>query len=212
ANIPWAGLFALDDRAPLWIAGSTHRGEEVLVLDVFRRLVAQVPDLRLVLAPRHPERAGEVERLATDAGLRVVRRSRLPGDGAGCAVVILDTVGELADLYRLATVVFVGGSLVPAGGHNLFEPALRKKPVLSGPHTENFRESADLLVHAGGALVVRSALELETQMRRLLTNSALAAQMGEAAFEAGAGPPGAGAPTPGPGAPRRVPARPPRAP
>src|SRR5262249_48641529 len=182
-GVPWAELLALDDGAPLWIAGSTHRGEETLVLDVFRRLLSRVPDLRLVLAPRHPERAAEVERAVAEAGLPAVRRSRVPGERARGAVVILDTVGELADLYRLATVVFVGGSLVPTGGHNLFEPALRRKPVLAGPHTENFRESAELLVGAGGALVVRSALELETQMLRLLTNRALAHQMGEAAFQ-----------------------------
>jgi 3-deoxy-D-manno-octulosonic-acid transferase len=184
ADIPWAALLALDDGAPVWIAGSTHRGEEALVLEVFQRLARHAPALRLVLAPRHPERAGEVERLVTECGLRPVRRSRLPGDRARDAVVILDTVGELADLYRLAAVVFVGGSLVPTGGHNLFEPALRRKPILCGPHTENFRESAELLVAGGGALVVRSALELEAQMLRLLGDPELRRRMGDAAFGA----------------------------
>ena len=128
SSTDWEALLGLGPDDLLWIAGSTHRGEEAAVLDVFERLRPQFPALRLVLAPRHPERAAEVERLIAERGLRPIRRTALgPGGAARGAAVILDTVGELADLYRLAAVVFVGGSLVPAGGHNMLEPALRKK-------------------------------------------------------------------------------------
>jgi 3-deoxy-D-manno-octulosonic-acid transferase len=99
-------------------------------------------------------------------------------------VVILDTVGELADLYRLAAVVFVGGSLVAAGGHNMLEPALRRKPVLYGPHTENFRDSASVLEMAGAAIVVKDANTLELQMTRLLSDRRAREEMGEAGFAA----------------------------
>ncbi len=183
-DTPWDDLLGLDADTQLWIAGSTHRGEEAILLDVFQRLRKDVPGLALLLAPRHPERADEVTRLVAERGLRPVRRSRLPADSARGAVVILDTVGELADLYRKAAVVFVGGSLVAAGGHNMLEPALRKKPVLYGPHTENFRESAQMLHAAGGALVVTDASELESETRRLFENPALRARMGEAGWAA----------------------------
>jgi 3-deoxy-D-manno-octulosonic-acid transferase len=177
---PWETVLGLAPGGLLWIAGSTHRGEEGIVVDVFQRLGRQFPDLRLLLAPRHPERADEVARLVAERGLRPVRRSRLPGEDPGGAVLILDTVGELADLYRLAAVVFVGGSLVAAGGHNLLEPALWRKPVLHGPHTENFRDSAELLASAGGAAVVDSAAALETELVRLLGDAGLRSKMGEA--------------------------------
>ncbi len=158
----WEGLLGVGAGDLVWIAGSTHRGEEAMILDVHERLQSRFPTLELVLAPRHPERTEEVERLIAERGLRSLRRSALSaGAAARGAVVILDTVGELADLYRLAAVVFVGGSLVAAGGHNMLEPALRRKPVLYGPHTENFRDSASVLEMAGAAIVVKDASALE---------------------------------------------------
>ena len=181
----WEALLDLGPDVLLWIAGSTHRGEETAVLDVFERLRPQFPALRLVLAPRHPERAAEVERLIAERGLRPIRRTALgPGGAARDAAVILDTVGELADLYRLAAVVFVGGSLVPAGGHNMLEPALRKKAVLYGPHATNFRDSAALLESAGASVVVADAGDLERQMTRLLRHADTRREMGEAGFAA----------------------------
>jgi 3-deoxy-D-manno-octulosonic-acid transferase len=168
----------------LWIAGSTHRGEEELVLEAFARLRPRFEGLRLLLAPRHPERADEVERLVRAQGLRMSRRSALVRGVDGGAVILLDTVGELAGLYRWADVVFVGGSLVPSGGHNMLEPAQRAKPVLFGPHTENFRESSEVLLAAGGALVVKDALHLAREVERLLEDPDHARRMGEAAFAA----------------------------
>jgi len=187
----WRERLRLGAGTRLWIAGSTHRGEETLVLDAFRRARTRCPDLALLLAPRHPERAGEVEELIRERGLVAVRRSGLATGGAPGAVVILDTVGELAALYALAEVVFVGGSLVPIGGHNVLEPAMRGKPVLVGPHMSNFREGAELLQRSGGGLVVKDGPELERELTRLLEDRDLARRMGEAARHAFAGRQGA---------------------
>jgi 3-deoxy-D-manno-octulosonic-acid transferase len=187
----WRARLHLGAGARLWIAGSTHRGEETVVLDAFLRARTRCPELALLLAPRHPERAGEVEALIRERGLLAARRSRLPADGAPGAVIILDTVGELAALYALAEIVFVGGSLVPIGGHNVLEPAMRGKPVLVGPHMSNFREGAELLQRSGGGLVVKDAPELERELARLLEDRDLARRMGDAAREAFAGRQGA---------------------
>ncbi|HET8577304.1 MAG TPA: 3-deoxy-D-manno-octulosonic acid transferase [Methylomirabilota bacterium] len=184
ADAIWERLLGLRPGERLWVAGSTHRGEEAIVLDVLTRLKPRVPDLALLLAPRHPERVEEVERLVRERGLSPVRRTSLPRERAAGAVIILDTVGELAECYRLADVVFVGGSLVPTGGHNMLEPALRRKPVLFGPHTSNFRESAELLQAAGAALVVKDADGLESEMARLMESEELRRRMGEAGFGA----------------------------
>lgn len=180
----WRQRLALEDGDLLWVAGSTHRGEEALVLDAWVALRAREPRLRLLLAPRHPERAEEVERLAASRGLRAVRRSALPPGPPRDAVAVLDTVGELAQLYGWADLVFVGGSLVAAGGHNMLEPALWRKPVLFGPHTGNFRDGARLLLEAGAAEVVDDARSLEATAGRLLGNPALRARMGEAGLAA----------------------------
>jgi len=187
----WRERLRLGKDARLWIAGSTHRGEETVVLDAFLRARTRCSELALLLAPRHPERVGEVEALIRERGLVAARRSRLPADAAPGAVVILDTVGELAALYALADVVFVGGSLVPIGGHNVLEPAMRGKPVLVGPHMSNFREGAELLQRSGGGLVVKDGPELERELARLLEDRDLARRMGEAARQAFAGRQGA---------------------
>ena len=180
----WEKLLRLARGERVWVAGSTHRGEEEIVAEVFGRLRPDYPDLVLVLAPRHPERVPEVERLLVDRGLPAVRRSQLPTARRGQPVIILDTVGELARLYRLAEVVFVGGSLVPTGGHNIFEPALRSKPVLFGPYTSNFRDSAELLLGAGAARRVADGAGLEADLRALLEKPDMARAMGEAGFQA----------------------------
>ena len=187
----WRQRLGLQPGDRLWIAGSTHRGEETMVLDAFVRAKARCPTLALLLAPRHPERAGEVVELVRARELTAVRWSQLPQEAARGAVTVLDTVGELARLYALAEVVFVGGSLVPVGGHNVLEPAMRGKPVLFGPHISNFREGAELLERSGGGLVVKDGEELARELTRLLEDGDLAARMGEAARQAFAGRQGA---------------------
>jgi 3-deoxy-D-manno-octulosonic-acid transferase len=156
-------------RRPLWVAGSTVAGEEELVLSAFHRVRERVPQARLLVAPRHPERFAAVPGLIEAAGFRCLRRSALdPAAWTDGEVLLLDTLGELAQLYALASVVFVGGSLVPSGGHNILEPAVAGKPVLVGPHMENFQEIADELLLEGALLQVRSADELGDAIAALL--------------------------------------------
>jgi len=180
----WQRLLGLDAERPLWIAGSTHRGEEEAVLDAHARARQQVRGLELLLAPRHPERVPEVERVIRSRGLASVRRSELPTRRDGDAVIVLDTIGELAQLYGVADVVFVGGSLVPVGGHNMLGPALRRKPVLFGPHTSNFRDAADALLGADAGAVVRDGTELGDALVGLLEDPARRARMGSAGHAA----------------------------
>ena len=185
----WRRLLGLAPGQRVWVAGSTHQGEEALVLDAHRAALTEFPELVLVIAPRHPERTREVLALVDRRGWPSVRRSELPAavtttDAPVPPVVILDTIGELAMLYAIADVVFVGGSLVPMGGHNVLEAAQRRKPVLIGPHTGNFRESVGLLESAGAALVVRDASELSRELRRLLADPDLRLKLGDAGHEA----------------------------
>lgn len=180
----WRRLLGLRSGQRVWVAGSTHPGEEDAVLDAHLAARRRTADLLLILAPRHPERVPDVLELVRRRGLSAVRRSQLPRDLAKAAVVLLDTVGELAQLYSIADVVFVGGSLVPAGGHNMLEPAIRRKPVLFGPHTENFRDAAALLLEGGGARRVADARELARDVHALLEDGTLRVQLGDAAYDA----------------------------
>jgi 3-deoxy-D-manno-octulosonic-acid transferase len=161
--------------AKVWIAGSTHEGEEQQLLEVYRRLLADHPDLRLVIAPRYIDRAGRIAGLAREAGLSVGLRSGENREGG--QVVVMDTIGELSRAYRLATVVFVGGSFTKRGGQNILEPAGQGKPVLFGPHMDNFRDSVPVLLGRGG-LQVEDAEALYRELSRLLANPGFMAELG----------------------------------
>jgi 3-deoxy-D-manno-octulosonic-acid transferase len=142
----------LDAGSPVFMAGSTHEGEEEILLAVYVKLAERHPGLQMVVAPRYVERTGKIMSLAAEAGLSV--RLRSGGAPAGHAqVTILDTIGELAVAYRLASVVFVGGSFVMRGGQNVLEPAAQGCPVLFGPHMENFKDSVQVLQGRGGIQV-----------------------------------------------------------
>lgn len=180
----WQRLLGFRGGDRVWIAGSTHAGEEEAVLAAHAAALARVPGLTLVIAPRHPERVPEVLGLVATHGWPAVRRSELPRARVDGAVIVLDTVGELAQLYAVADLVFVGGSLVPVGGHNVFEAALRKKPVLFGPHTANFRDAAALMLASGGGVCVADAEQLAAAVRVLLDDADRAARMGQAGYEA----------------------------
>jgi 3-deoxy-D-manno-octulosonic-acid transferase len=175
-------FFRLSPHRVVVVAGSTVRGEESAVLRGFSRLRATMPSALAILAPRQPERFGEVERIARDAGFVTVRRSDLPIDTEPRAdVVVLDTIGELAQLYQLATVVFVGGSIVDYGGHNILEPAIFGKPILFGPHMRNFKEIADAFIANDAAVQVQSDRDLEEAMLALATDPVRRARLGAAA-------------------------------
>jgi 3-deoxy-D-manno-octulosonic-acid transferase len=167
---------------PLWVAGSTMPGEEELVLRAFHRVRERVPHARLLLAPRHPERFPEVPGLIESAGFRCLRRSALdPASWSDGEVLLLDTLGELAQVYSLASVVFVGGSLVPTGGHNILEPAVAGKPVLVGPHMENFQEIADTFRAESAIVQVASADELGREVSALMLDEPRRRALGERA-------------------------------
>ena len=144
----------------IWIAASTHEGEESQVLDAFERVLERLPESLLVLVPRHPERFGETAALVRRRGFDPVMRSRRPAECSGARVFIGDTMGELPLFYAAADVAFVGGTLVERGGHNMLEPAALGLPVLFGPHVFNFAEIGRRLVEAGGAQTVGDAAGL----------------------------------------------------
>jgi 3-deoxy-D-manno-octulosonic-acid transferase len=174
--------FRIGPDRPVFIAASTLKGEEEPVLEAFQRIRATMADALLIIAPRKPERFDEVERLARRAGWRVTRRSELRvDDEPRCDVVVLDTIGELAQVFRVATAVFVGGSLVDAGGHNILEPAVFGKPIVFGPHMQNFAEIARTFLENGAAIQVQSGRELERVVRELLGDPVTRARLGAAA-------------------------------
>ena len=156
----------------LWVAGSTHGGgEEQTLLEAQRRVRALHPEALLVLAPRHPQRFAEVAALLHQGGVSFVRRSQGAAAAAHtCEVLLLDSLGELLDFYAAADVAFVGGSLVPIGGHNLLEPAALGVPILTGPYNSNSEEIARLLIASGAAEVVRDAATLGARIGTLLAN------------------------------------------
>jgi 3-deoxy-D-manno-octulosonic-acid transferase len=170
-------------QRPLWVAGSTHGGgEEQAVLEAQRRVRGAHDAALLVLAPRHPQRFAEVAQLLTDAQVSFVRRSAevAPAAAEECAVLLLDSLGELLDFYAAADVAFVGGSLAPVGGHNLLEPAALGVPILTGPNTFNSEDIARLLIARGAAEVVHDGAELGTRVAALLGDAAGRERMGEA--------------------------------
>jgi 3-deoxy-D-manno-octulosonic-acid transferase len=166
------------------VAGSTHRGEEEVLLDVFRILKSRIPDLLLILAPRHPQRFSEVERLLKRKSVSFEKRSRLNGQWVTWPdVIFLDTMGDLPAVYGLADVTFVGGSLVDAGGHNPMEPGRWGKPILFGPYMTNFSDIATEMKIKGGGIEVQDREELIREITALLNDPQKALRMGKQARE-----------------------------
>ncbi len=162
------------------IAASTHQGEDEQILEVFRVARSRSPGLLLVLVPRHPERFDAVTRLCEERGFNTLRRTQ-GHPSADTDVLVGDTMGELLALYGAADIAFVGGSLVPVGGHNLLEPAAWGMPVLSGPHLFNFLEISEMLAEAGGLRVAENADDLAAQLIPLLEDERARRRMGRAA-------------------------------
>ena len=183
-----AKILGLQGKENIFIAGSTHSGEEEILVNLYKEIKKMDPHLVLILAPRHLERLEEVERVLKKESLSWLRRTSLPL-GAGQSdqeqpdVILLDTMGELMGIYSLGTVVFVGGSLVPVGGHNPLEPLFFKKCVLFGPYMFNFSEISSRLIEAGGAIQVSGKEDLFSQMKRLLFDEGARKGVGEKGYQ-----------------------------
>src|SRR5918993_3450428 len=164
------------------VAGSTMKGEESAVLRAFRRVRTATPNALLVIAPRNPERFGEVEQLVRSEGWKTAKRSDLAIDNEPRVdVVVLDTIGELATVYQIGTVVFVGGSLVATGGHNVLEPAVFCKPILFGPHMSDFAEIAEAFVSNGAGVQLADEQQLDETFMSLMSDPVRRARLGAAA-------------------------------
>lgn len=169
----------LGERRLIWIAASTHAGEDELILDALARLRTQWPDLLLLLTPRHPERFDSVTTLCRQRGFSVVRRSEQQPCAPSVAVFLGDSMGELLQFYAAADLAFVGGSLVSTGGHNVLEPALLGLPVLFGPHMFNFTEASTRLLAVKAAWQVANVTELASTVQQLLADPELRCSAGQ---------------------------------
>jgi 3-deoxy-D-manno-octulosonic-acid transferase len=186
ADIAARGRALRDYYAPgrlVWVAGSTHGGgEEEALLEAQKLIRAKQPSALLVIAPRHPNRFGEVSAQLVSRGVRFIRRSQTPAAGAiaEADVMLLDSLGELLDFYAACDVAFVGGSLVPIGGHNLLEPAALGLPILAGPNNSNSAEAARALTGNGAALIVQNSQELADKVVTLFSEPETRTRMGVA--------------------------------
>jgi 3-deoxy-D-manno-octulosonic-acid transferase len=183
-----AKTLGLSGKENVFIAGSTHSGEEEILVTLFKELKKKDPNLLLILAPRHLERLEEVERILKKEALSWLRKTSLPIGASRSVqghpeVILLDTMGELMGIYSLGTLVFVGGSLVPIGGHNPLEPLFFRKGVLFGPYMFNFLEISSRLIEAGGAIQVSKKEELFSQLKRLLSDEGTRKELGEKGYQ-----------------------------
>ncbi|MFQ5559685.1 MAG: 3-deoxy-D-manno-octulosonic acid transferase [Nitrospinota bacterium] len=172
--------------APLLVAGSTHPGEEGIIIEVYTNLLKTHPELGLLIAPRHPEKANVVIHALKKAGLTPLRKTTLQGKRVSPLkkeVLILDTIGELARVFAISDIVFVGGSLVPHGGQNILEPASYRKPVLFGKYMDNFSEISRHMVEAGAGVCVQNKEELYSHIDDLLHHPEKIEMMGQKGFE-----------------------------
>jgi len=164
-----------------WVAGSTRPGEEAILLEAHQQLLKRYADALLILVPRHPERANEIDALTVKAGLRLQRFDQ--SVEAATSVVLVDRIGQLQACYAAAAAAFVGGSLVDIGGHNLLEPAACGKGVMAGPYLYNQQEMADALDKAGALIKVTNAEQIATEVDRVWSEPEQALSLGRAALE-----------------------------
>ncbi|MCF0158203.1 MAG: 3-deoxy-D-manno-octulosonic acid transferase, partial [Veillonella sp.] len=171
--------FGFGHNHPIIVAGSTHKGEEDAVFETFKQVLEEYPQARLLIAPREIYRGHDVKALAKKYGLSAICRSDMiePVHGA-IPVVVLDTIGELGRLYSLGDIIFVGGSLVKTGGHNILEPAAHGKPILVGPHMFNFKEIFNLLNSRNACVQVKNQSALTDMVLHLCKHPELAEEMG----------------------------------
>jgi len=173
----------VENAAPILVAGSSHANQEELLIPLYKRLKAEFNDLVMILAPRHPERVKEIELLYEKAGIRTVRRTVLQRQKRHAPVILLDSIGELLHLYSLADLVFVGGSLVKSGGHNILEPAVYGRTIFVGPYMDDFKDILNLFLEHDACIQVKNNKELEEKMLFYLKNRHEAAKKGRNALE-----------------------------
>jgi len=171
----------LGSERPVWIAASTHNGEEATVIDAFVDILQEWPACLLILAPRHPERASRICELCSENGLSLATRKSHSRLSASTQVLVLDSMGELPVFYAAADIAFVGGSIVPLGGHNVLEPAALGLPTVVGPHMQNFAEIFDILRAAGGIFTITDAASLSRKLDELFRNPEMRSKAGDAA-------------------------------
>jgi 3-deoxy-D-manno-octulosonic-acid transferase len=177
----WLKKLNLDSEDDILVAGSVHGEEGQIALNVFARLAPAFPKLRLIIAPRNIEESGNLLKAARGMGLKAILKTDLPESDSQNKVIVLNTIGELSRIYGIAKISFVGGSLVPSGGHNLLEPAGFGCPVLFGPHMHNFVLMSELLLAEKGGFRVGSENELYTCVKRLLDDQDLRSMTGKSA-------------------------------
>jgi 3-deoxy-D-manno-octulosonic-acid transferase len=173
----------LKDCHPIMIAGSTHKGEEELVISAYKQIRDSIPSAKLLIAPRDTLRAEEVANLATSHGLAAARRTVLLNNPSSAYdIVVLDTIGELGKIYSIGDIIYVGGSLIPHGGHNILEPAAHGKPILVGPHMFNFKDTYALFSGREACVTVGNAAELAEKTLYILNHEALRESMSREAL------------------------------
>lgn len=177
-------MLELNETNLILIAGSTHHNEEEIILDIYKDLKKLFPELILIVAPRHIQRLQEIEEILKNKSFSWTKRSlykinKNQSNKFNFDVILLDTVGELKDLYSIASLVFIGGSLIPVGGHNPIEPLVFKRCVIFGPHMFNFKEISSTLTQDGGAIQVKDSKDLYENIKRLLSDKELRNRIGE---------------------------------
>jgi 3-deoxy-D-manno-octulosonic-acid transferase len=165
----------------LLIAGSTHNGEEEIIINVYKNLLREFANLKLLIAPRHIERCGYAQAILNKAGISHARFSSITNKPLSAEAIVLDTIGNLSSLYRLADVVFIGGSLIKKGGQNIIEPASFGKPIIFGPHMFNFKDIAQMFLERGAAVKINNKEELRLTARKLLLDKDLRVRIGQLA-------------------------------
>jgi len=171
----------LEEKEDLLICGSTHPGEEEILLSSYKKLLEDFSSLRLLIAPRHIDRVTNIEELCTKFGFKSLKVSKLKTQRSRNPILLLDTIGDLSRLYSVGTVVFMGGSFIKKGGHNIIEPAVYAKPILFGPYMHNFRDMAEQFLNEKAAIRVSDEEELVDTVSMLLKDRTRAREMGERA-------------------------------
>ncbi|MFH2044460.1 MAG: 3-deoxy-D-manno-octulosonic acid transferase [Pseudomonadota bacterium] len=175
----WFKKLSLSAKDVIWVAGSIHKEEDKIILNVFSRLLPQFAGLRLILAPRNIEESGAILKMAQEMGIKSILKTDLHNNKETYKIMILNTIGELNRIYGIGKIAYIGGSMVPLGGHNPLEPASFGCPVLFGPYMHNFVLMSDLILKDEGAIQVNNETELFENIKKLLEDSGFCGKIGE---------------------------------